>query len=257
MVVRWWQRGDNASRLRWPWWLRWWHEMAWRWRGDIDSEDDRGGEGDELIVVVAWEDMTYLKHAKEWFVPCVSVQEETRHVSKWLKSKDCYRFNTIITSLKALDEDFSSKNYVMKFLRALHPKWRAKVMTIEESKDLSSLTLDELIGNLKELSKSSLEGMCGIVFDNQEKKGSHPDKEMRRKERVNGHVLDAVIQVISLAIVQKYLATNIKGFLLEVLVRIARMTPGKTKPTTKIVLWSQSSNEVHLNSSYYSVMHLL
>ncbi|GKB45860.1 hypothetical protein Tco_0896613, partial [Tanacetum coccineum] len=61
----------------------------------------------------------------------------------------CYRFNTIITSLKALDEDFSSKNYVMKFLRALHPKWRAKVMTIEESKDLSSLTLDELIGNLK------------------------------------------------------------------------------------------------------------
>ncbi|GKC94762.1 hypothetical protein Tco_1160204 [Tanacetum coccineum] len=36
------------------------------------------------------------------------------------------RFNTIITSLKALDEGFSSKNYVTKFLRALHPKWRAK-----------------------------------------------------------------------------------------------------------------------------------
>ncbi|GJS01502.1 hypothetical protein Tco_0318010 [Tanacetum coccineum] len=34
------------------------------------------------------------------------------------------RFNTIITSLKALDEGFSSKNYVRKFLRALHPKWR-------------------------------------------------------------------------------------------------------------------------------------
>ncbi|GJS31077.1 retrovirus-related pol polyprotein from transposon TNT 1-94 [Tanacetum coccineum] len=59
------------------------------------------------------------------------------------------RFNTIITSLKALDEEFSSKNYVRKFLRALHPKWRAKVTAIEESKDLSSLTLDELIGNLK------------------------------------------------------------------------------------------------------------
>ncbi|GJW33736.1 hypothetical protein Tco_0053768 [Tanacetum coccineum] len=44
---------------------------------------------------------------------------------------------------------FSSKNYVRKFLRALHPKWRAKVMAIEESKDLSSLALDELIGNLK------------------------------------------------------------------------------------------------------------
>ncbi|GJR25103.1 zf-CCHC domain-containing protein [Tanacetum coccineum] len=59
------------------------------------------------------------------------------------------RFNTIITSLKALDGGFSSKNYVRKFLRALHPKWRAKVTAIEESKDLSSLALDELIGNLK------------------------------------------------------------------------------------------------------------
>nr|GEV98250.1 zf-CCHC domain-containing protein/UBN2 domain-containing protein [Tanacetum cinerariifolium] len=59
------------------------------------------------------------------------------------------RFKTIITSLKALDEGFSSKNYVRKFLRALHPKWRAKVMAIEESKDLTSLSLDELIGNLK------------------------------------------------------------------------------------------------------------
>ncbi|GJX38777.1 hypothetical protein Tco_0252080 [Tanacetum coccineum] len=46
------------------------------------------------------------------------------------------RFNTIITSLKALDKGFSSKNYVRNFLRALHPKWRAKVTTIEESKDL-------------------------------------------------------------------------------------------------------------------------
>ncbi|GKE68609.1 hypothetical protein Tco_1526681 [Tanacetum coccineum] len=59
------------------------------------------------------------------------------------------KFNTIITNLKALNEGFSSKNYVRKFLRALHPKWRAKVTTIEESKDLSSIALDELIGNLK------------------------------------------------------------------------------------------------------------
>ncbi|GJV55652.1 hypothetical protein Tco_1456657 [Tanacetum coccineum] len=59
------------------------------------------------------------------------------------------RFNNIIASLKVLDKGFSSKNYVRKFLRALHPKWRAKVTTIEESKDLTSLSLDELIGNLK------------------------------------------------------------------------------------------------------------
>ncbi|GJZ33320.1 hypothetical protein Tco_0578756 [Tanacetum coccineum] len=59
------------------------------------------------------------------------------------------RFNIIITSLKVLDEGYSSKNYVRKFLRALHLKWRAKVTAIEESKDLTSLSLDELIGNLK------------------------------------------------------------------------------------------------------------
>ncbi|GJV36829.1 hypothetical protein Tco_1409306 [Tanacetum coccineum] len=59
------------------------------------------------------------------------------------------KFNTIITSLKVLDESFLSKNCVKKFLRALHPKWRAKVTTIEESKNLTTLSLDELIGNLK------------------------------------------------------------------------------------------------------------
>ncbi|GKB17285.1 hypothetical protein Tco_0851208 [Tanacetum coccineum] len=59
------------------------------------------------------------------------------------------RFNTIITSLKTLDEGYSSKTYVRKFLRDLHPKWRAKITAIEESKDLTSLSLDELIGNLK------------------------------------------------------------------------------------------------------------
>ncbi|GKE98974.1 hypothetical protein Tco_0022325 [Tanacetum coccineum] len=59
------------------------------------------------------------------------------------------RFNTIITSLKAFDEGFSSKNYIRKFLRALHSKWHAKVTVIEELKDLTSLSLGELIGHLK------------------------------------------------------------------------------------------------------------
>ncbi|GKB68579.1 retrovirus-related pol polyprotein from transposon TNT 1-94 [Tanacetum coccineum] len=65
------------------------------------------------------------------------------NISKELK------FNTIITSLKALDESFSSRNHVRKFLRALPSKWRPKVTAIEESKDLSKLSLDELVGNLK------------------------------------------------------------------------------------------------------------
>ncbi|GJS05274.1 zf-CCHC domain-containing protein [Tanacetum coccineum] len=59
------------------------------------------------------------------------------------------RFNAIVTSLKSLDPDYSSKNHVRNFLRALPLKWRAKVTAIEEAKDLTTLPLDELIGNLK------------------------------------------------------------------------------------------------------------
>nr|GEW47503.1 hypothetical protein [Tanacetum cinerariifolium] len=57
------------------------------------------------------------------------------------------RFNTVITSLKALDESFSNRNHVRKFLRALPTKWHPKVTKVEESKDLSTPPLDELIRN--------------------------------------------------------------------------------------------------------------
>ncbi|GKA15340.1 DUF4219 domain-containing protein [Tanacetum coccineum] len=46
------------------------------------------------------------------------------------------------------NQNYSTKNNVRKFLRAPPLKWRAKVMTIEEAKDLATLPLDELIENL-------------------------------------------------------------------------------------------------------------
>ncbi|GKA34528.1 hypothetical protein Tco_0720957 [Tanacetum coccineum] len=70
----------------------------------------------------------------------------------------------------ALDEGFSSKNCVRKFLRALHPKWRAKVTAIEESKNLTTLPLDELIGNLK-------------VYEEVIKKDSETVKSKREQSR--------------------------------------------------------------------------
>ncbi|GJX82110.1 hypothetical protein Tco_0331591 [Tanacetum coccineum] len=162
------------------------------------------------------------------------------------------RFNTIITSLKALDEGFSSKNYVRKFLRALHPKWRENVTVIEESKYLSSLALDELIGNLKvhevvmekdsenlqrrkgkETLKSSLEERVDLL-GNHVKRRSHSNKEMIRKARVIGNVLEAVIRIISLANVQSLYETRIKKLLLEVVGAIAKMK-SRTKPTMKLV----------------------
>ncbi|GKC11041.1 zf-CCHC domain-containing protein [Tanacetum coccineum] len=55
-------------------------------------------------------------------------------------------------------------------LWALHPKWRVKVTAIEESKDLTSLSLDELIGNLK-------------VYEVIIKKDSEMVKDKREKSR--------------------------------------------------------------------------
>ncbi|GKF52320.1 zf-CCHC domain-containing protein, partial [Tanacetum coccineum] len=43
----------------------------------------------------------------------------------------------------------SRKNHVRRLLHALPLKWRSKVTAIEEAKDLATLPLDELIGNLK------------------------------------------------------------------------------------------------------------
>ncbi|GJY88448.1 hypothetical protein Tco_0503076 [Tanacetum coccineum] len=82
-------------------------------------------------------------------------------------------------SLKALDENFSSKNFVRRFLRALHPKWRAKVTTIEESKDLSSLSLDELIGNLK-VHEVVMEKDSQLVGDKREKVKSLVSKPKKK-----------------------------------------------------------------------------
>ncbi|GJR46798.1 retrovirus-related pol polyprotein from transposon TNT 1-94 [Tanacetum coccineum] len=63
-----------------------------------------------------------------------------------------YWKNRFETYVKSKDLDLwhvITNDHVRKFLRALYPKWRAKVTAIEESKDLTSLSLDELIGNLK------------------------------------------------------------------------------------------------------------
>nr|GEW69366.1 reverse transcriptase domain-containing protein [Tanacetum cinerariifolium] len=144
---------------------------------------------------------------------------------------------------------------------ALHPKWRAKFMAIEESKDLSSLALDELTGNLKvhkvvmkkdfKIYKGKKERVKSIALkakkessddetltskSNQEKKRSHSDKWMRRKETVIRNALDAMIKIISLVIVQIHLTTKIKRPSLEVLVAKAKKTL-RTKLTIKLVSW--------------------
>nr|GEW10710.1 UBN2 domain-containing protein [Tanacetum cinerariifolium] len=60
-------------------------------------------------------------------------------------------------------QDYSSKNQVRKFLRALPLKWRANVKAIEKAKDLATLHLDKLIGNLKEVKAQDKSEVAIIV----------------------------------------------------------------------------------------------
>ncbi|GKC55846.1 hypothetical protein Tco_1083444 [Tanacetum coccineum] len=169
------------------------------------------------------------------------------------------RFNTIITSLKALDEGFSSKNYVRKFLRAFYPKWHAKVTAIEESKDLTSLSLDELIDNLKvyeviikkdsEIVKGKREQNRSLAskakkkfndkesstFDSGDKEYAMAAKTTKM-ERTKENALDAEILITPLGNVQIHQETGTKGLLSEDLGAIAAKMR-KKKVKTKLVLW--------------------
>nr|GEY74524.1 zf-CCHC domain-containing protein/UBN2 domain-containing protein [Tanacetum cinerariifolium] len=98
-----------------------------------------------------WNSLTHLgnKQVKDNKID-LFVQKFEEFIISDEESIDCAfsKFNTIITSLKALDESFSSRNHVRKFLRALPTKWRPKMTAIEEFKNLLTLS-DKLIGNLK------------------------------------------------------------------------------------------------------------
>ncbi|GKB43207.1 hypothetical protein Tco_0888149, partial [Tanacetum coccineum] len=165
------------------------------------------------------------------------------------------RFNTIITSLKALDEGFSSKNYVRKFLRALHPKWCAKVTAIKESKDLTSLSLDELIGNLKiyeviikkdsEMVKGKREQNRSLALkakkessDEDSSTSDSKDEEYAmattKMAKAKENVLNLEIQIISLESVQNYQETTIKEPSLEDHEVIATKTKKKGQRTKNI-----------------------
>ncbi|GJU78129.1 zf-CCHC domain-containing protein [Tanacetum coccineum] len=81
--------------------------------------------------------------------PPVSKNEVTQVLEVVPFEEQSDDLKTILAKNKKAKMVSLSKNYVRKFLRALHSKWIAKVTAIEESKDFSSLAQDELIGNLK------------------------------------------------------------------------------------------------------------
>ncbi|GJW30815.1 hypothetical protein Tco_0047690 [Tanacetum coccineum] len=175
------------------------------------------------------------------------------------------RFNIIITSLKALNEGFSSKNY---------------------SKDLTSLSLDELIGNLKvyeviikkdsEVVKGKREQSRSLalkgkkessdedssIFDSEDKEyvmavrdfkkffkrqgrfviQPHDERslskgiKMTRMAKAKENALDVDIQIISLENAQNHQETIIKELSLEEHGVIATKIKRK-RLKTKIILW--------------------
>nr|GFC95311.1 UBN2 domain-containing protein [Tanacetum cinerariifolium] len=128
------------------------------------------------------------------------------------------RFNTIITSLKALDESYSSKNYVWKFLRALHPKWRAKVTAIEVSKDLTED--EEYVMAVRDFKKFfKRRGR----FVRQPRNDTRRSKEavMTRTVKVIENALDAATRIILLKNVQNRRKIRTKELLSDALGVIA------------------------------------
>ncbi|GKB57464.1 hypothetical protein Tco_0913650 [Tanacetum coccineum] len=118
----------------------------------------------------------------------------------------------------------------VEFLRELHPKWRAKVTAIEESKDLTSLSLDELIGNLKvyeviikndsEMVKGKREQNRSLALkakkESSDEDSSTFDSEDEEYAMVaKENVLNVEIQITSSESVQNYQEATIKEPLLE------------------------------------------
>ena len=58
------------------------------------------------------------------------------------------RFTSIINEMYSLGEIVPNKKAVRKLLSVLHETWESKVEAINEARDLDTLAMDELIGNL-------------------------------------------------------------------------------------------------------------
>jgi len=58
------------------------------------------------------------------------------------------RFTDITNSLASLRKEYTKVEKVCKILRALTPDWEKKTTAIEESNDLSTMSLENLIDNL-------------------------------------------------------------------------------------------------------------
>ncbi|XP_028105171.1 uncharacterized protein LOC114304192 [Camellia sinensis] len=102
------------------------------------------------------------------------------------------RFIDIINSLKSLGKTYTNVEIVRKVLRSLPKSWENKVIAVIEARDLSTLSLDELMGSLltheiimqegqEEEDKNKKKGIAfkyTIKSQEEEKDASEEDEEM-------------------------------------------------------------------------------
>ena len=74
---------------------------------------------------------------------------EAFHMKNNESISEMYAWLTFITNdLKSLGKTYSEYELIRKILRSLTPVWHTKATVVEESRNLSSTTVDELIGSL-------------------------------------------------------------------------------------------------------------
>ncbi|XVF72312.1 hypothetical protein PTKIN_Ptkin12aG0111000 [Pterospermum kingtungense] len=58
------------------------------------------------------------------------------------------KFNEIVTKLKQLRKEITKEELIKKLLNTLPKEWKPKVTVIKEAKDLTRITMDEIVGSL-------------------------------------------------------------------------------------------------------------
>jgi len=59
------------------------------------------------------------------------------------------RFQTLVSGLQILKKRYVASDHVSKILRSLPARWRPKVTVIEDTKDLNTLSVEDLVSCLK------------------------------------------------------------------------------------------------------------
>ncbi|VFQ86965.1 unnamed protein product [Cuscuta campestris] len=96
---------------------------------------------------ITYEGTDQVREAK---IDFLTHEYELFHMKENEKIDDMFeRFSKIINDLHALKKTYTDKELVRKILRSLTSEWRSKADAIQESIDITNVTIDGLRGNLK------------------------------------------------------------------------------------------------------------